>query len=345
MSVEAGFNPAESRAAVVCGAGAAVPLHVETNDDLARRMDTSDEWIRRRTGIGQRHIIKPGEATSDLAVEAGRLAMESAGLNEVGSVVVATTTPDRVCPSTAPEVASRLGLTGVAAFDVNAVCSGFLYGLATGAGLIAAGVSGSVLMIGADTFSTIVDPLDRSTAPIFGDGAGAFVLRRGRSSEPGALGPFDLGSDGHNSDLAAVPAGGSRQKAAEKAGDHFLAMAGKDMYRHAVDRMTSSALLALRRAGWTPADVDRVVPHQANIRIIKAVAKHLAVPMDRVIVNIDRLGNTAAASIPIAIVDAMAKGTIQPGHRVLVTGFGGGLTWGSTTLVWPQISLPNSYGR
>ncbi|MFL5910964.1 MAG: beta-ketoacyl-ACP synthase III [Gaiellaceae bacterium] len=337
--------PDGDRAAVVCGLGATVPLQVETNDDLAGRLDTSDEWIRQRTGIGQRHLVKLGEATSDLATCAGRLALESAGMTEVDAVVVATTTPDRVCPATAPEVAARLRLGELAAFDVNAVCSGFLYGLATAAGLIAAGVADSVLMIGADTFSTIVNPSDRSTAPIFGDGAGAFVLRRGHRDQPGALGSFDLGSDGHNSDLAAVPSGGSRSRSTDNPEDRFLTMAGSAMYRHAVHRMSSSARLALQRTGWRLGDVDRVVAHQANLRIIHAVAKQLSMPAERLIVNIERVGNTAAASIPLAIADAVASGTIQPGHRLLLTSFGAGLSWGSTTLVWPQISLPNSYGR
>ena len=323
-------------AAVLAGIGSALPERIETNQDLADRLDTSDEWIRSRTGIGQRHIVGTGESTSDLATRAGQLALRSAGLADVDAVIVCTTTPDRICPSTAPGVAWRLGLGRVAAFDLNSVCSGFVYGLAAADGLVASGVASSVLMIGADTFSTIVDPMDRSTAIIFGDGAGAFVLRAGEPEEAGAIGPFDLGSDGEHSDFAAVAAGGSRAKSAATPRDDFLVMNGKAMYRNAVLRMAESCRLVLQRAGWETGDVDRMVAHQANLRIIQAVAEQLELPMDRAVVNIGEVGNTAAASIPLAVADAAAAGTIKAGHRVLLTGFGGGLSWGSTVLVWPE---------
>ncbi|MEY9889826.1 3-oxoacyl-[acyl-carrier-protein] synthase-3 [Catenulispora sp. MAP12-49] len=327
-------------AAVVAGLGSSVPASAITNDMLAGRLDTSDEWIRSRTGIGARYWIEPGQATSDLAVEAGARAVESAGGDQPQAVVVATTTPDRPCPATAPAVATRLGLRGAAAFDVAAVCSGFLYGLATGAGLIATGIADRVLVIGADTFSTILDPDDRSTGVIFGDGAGAVLLRSGQSSEPGALQALDLGSDGSGTDLITVPAGGSRQRStgsAAPATDTYLKMAGREVFRESVSRMVGSCESVLEQTGWTVADVDRLVPHQANLRIMHGVADRLGMDRDRAVVDLDRVGNTSAASIPLALARAAAEGTVQPGDNLLLTAFGGGLTWGSATLTWPDI--------
>lgn len=329
------------RAAVVAGLGAALPSRVVSNEELSRTLDTSDEWIRTRTGIEQRHVIDAGMATSDLAVVAGSRALKSAGTSDVGAVVLATTTPDRPCPATAPEVADRLGISAVPAFDLSAVCSGFVYGLATGAGLIAAHVADSVLVVGADTYSTILNPEDRTTAAIFGDGAGAVVLRAGTPDEDGALGPFDLGSDGSLADLIAIPAGGSRQRSSAEPvepGDQFFQMQGRQVFRYAVRRMADSARAVLDRAGWQVADVDRFVAHQANSRILTAVAKDLALPADRVVSNIATVGNTSAASIPLALADAVLEGVLRPGHRVLLTAFGGGLTWGSTVLTWPGVA-------
>ncbi|MGH8885739.1 MAG: beta-ketoacyl-ACP synthase III [Egibacteraceae bacterium] len=330
-----------SRAAVIAGIGAYVPPRVVTNDDLAQRLETSDEWIRTRTGIVTRHIVDEGMATVDLGTEAGREALKSAGESQVDAVVVATTTPDRRCPASAPEIASRLGLSGVAAFDVGAVCTGFVYALAVSAGLISAGIAEWVLCVGAEAFSNLVDPRDRTTAVIFGDGAGAVVLRAGDPDELGAVGPFDLGSDGDRSDLIAVAAGGSRQPLTSKhqTEDLYLAMDGREVYRHAIPRMAESSKAVLERAGLQVADVDRFVGHQANIRILDAVADRLGIPADRRVANIERVGNTAGASIPLALADAAADGTLQAGHRVLLTAFGGGLTWGSTVLTWPMITI------
>jgi 3-oxoacyl-[acyl-carrier-protein] synthase III len=325
-------------AAVLEGLGTAVPAAVVTNDDLARDLDTSDEWIRTRTGIRQRHIAAPGTATSDLATEAGGRALKSAGIDAADAVVVATTTPDRMCPSTAPEVASRLGLGHVAAFDVGAVCSGFVYGLATARGLIAGGIAERVLVVGAEVINRFMNPADRSTSVIFGDGAGAAVLRAGTADEPGALGPFDLGSDGSHAELLAVDAGGSRLPASTPDVDpaaHYLRMDGREVYRHAVTRMVASSRRVLERAGWRIDDVDRLVAHQANVRILDAVGDRLGVAPPRRHVNIDRYGNTSAASIPLALADA----DLQTGDRVLVTAFGGGLTWGSTVLTWPELTV------
>ena len=328
-------------AAVLVGLGGCLPGRRITNDDLSAYLDTSDEWIRGRTGIGARHWVEQGTSTSDLAVKAGARALQAAGGCPVDAVVVATTTPDRLCPATAPEVAYRLGLSGVAAYDVAAVCTGFIYGLASAVGMIAAGNARRVLMIGAETYSTIIDPKDRTTAVIFADGAAAVVLRAGEPDEPGAIGPCDLGSDGGNSDLIEIPAGGSRQRSAQTTTlpeDFYFRMRGKDVYRHAVDRMAGSALSALGRAGWRTADVDRFVPHQANNRISVAVAERLGIGGERVVANIERVGNTAAASIPLLLAEANNDGRLQSGQRVLLAAFGGGLTWAATTLTWPSVA-------
>jgi 3-oxoacyl-[acyl-carrier-protein] synthase-3 len=336
----ASHTPQPGASAVLCGLGAWLPSKVVTNADIASRLDTSEEWISGRTGIHERRVVDPGMSTSDLAVEAGQRALKSANLDQVDVVVLATTTPDRPCPATAPEVAHRIGLDRAAAFDVNAVCTGFLYGLASGAGLIAAGVAEQVLVIGADTFSTIVDPDSRTTAAIFGDGAGAVVLRAGAPHELGALGPFDLGSDGQDADLIMVPAGGSRQRSTREpaeVGAEYFTMAGKAVFRKAIFQMSGSAQSVLRKAGLRLRDIDRFVIHQANVRIINGVADMLGQPVGKFVRNIDQVGNTAAASVPLAMASACESGELRAGQRVLLGAFGGGLTWGSTVLRWPDI--------
>ncbi|WP_181798180.1 beta-ketoacyl-ACP synthase 3, partial [Streptomyces sp. WELS2] len=232
-----------------------------------------------------------------------------------------------------------LGLGTVPAFDVGAVCSGFLYALVTGAGLIAAEVADSVLVIGADAFTTLVDPHDRATAPIFADGAGAVVLRAGRADEPGALRAMDLASDGLQADLIRVAAGGSRQRSHHTEAlreDHYLTMRGGEVFKNAVLRMTESSRTVLARTGWTTADVDLLVGHQANVRILHAVADQLGADRERAYVNIGHTGNTAAGSIPLALDDAAGEGRLRPGDRVLLTAFGAGTTWGAVTLTWPH---------
>jgi 3-oxoacyl-[acyl-carrier-protein] synthase-3 len=328
------------RVAVLCGLGSWVPPHVVDNGELAARLETSDDWIRSRTGIQQRRVIDPGMSTSDLAVMAGERALRSAGLGSVDIVILATTTPDRPCPATAPDVASRIGVGGAGAFDLNAVCTGFLYGLATGAGLVAGGIADRVLVIGADTFSTIVHPLCPTTAPIFGDGAGAVVLRAGHSHELGAIGPFDLGSDGEGSEMIMVPAGGSRQRGSRQPADErdtWFTMDGKKVFLRAVTHMAKSAEAVLDKAGARLQDVDKFVYHQANARILHGVADRLGQPRSKFVRNIDLVGNTAAASVPIALAAANGGGELKVGQRVLLGAFGGGLTWGSTLLRWPNI--------
>jgi 3-oxoacyl-[acyl-carrier-protein] synthase-3 len=312
---------------------------VVTNADLAKRFDTSDEWIRSRTGIRQRHVVRNGQSTSDLAVQAGAAALKSAGVDSVDLVVLATATPDHPCPATAPAVARGLGLSQVPAFDLSAVCTGFVYGLATVAGFLSAGLAERALLIGADTFSTILNPADRGAAAVFGDGAGAVVLRRGDSTEPGALQGFELGSDGDLTDVITIRAGGSKHPLVTGpiTEDHWFSMQGKAVYRHAVRRMTASAQAALRRVGWRPQDVDHFVGHQANQRILETVGGELGIAPERVFVNVDRVGNTVAASIPIALADATEAGVLKAGHKVLLTAFGGGVTWGSTALIWPEL--------
>ncbi|MFI9386760.1 beta-ketoacyl-ACP synthase III [Kutzneria sp. NPDC052558] len=326
------------RAAVVAGIAGHVPEQVLTNGDLITRFDTSDEWIRSRTGIGERRVARPGEATSDLAVQAGAAALASvAAIEPIDLVILATSTPDHPCPATAPAVAARLGLGGVAAFDVGAVCSGFVYGLAVAQGMIAGGVVRSALLIGADVFSTILNPNDRSTNAVFGDGAGAMVLRAGRSDELGAVHAIDLGSDGDLTDLIAVRAGGSRQPTADGEADRWFAMQGQAVYRHAILRMTESSGKALAATGWRPDQVDLLVAHQANARILATVGAELGVTPDRVYSNISTVGNTVAASIPLALADAHAQGQLTAGDRLLLTAFGGGAAWGSVTLTWPRL--------
>lgn len=320
-----------------------MPPDILTNDELAATLDTSDEWIQKRTGIMRRHVAAAGVATSELAVEAGQQALKSAGMDTVDALILATTTPDRPCPATAPDVANRLGLGQIAAFDIAAVCTGFIYALANGAGLIAAGIAERVLVIGADVFTTILNPHDRTTKAIFGDGAGAVVLRAGEGGDIGQIGPFVLGSDGSRADLIMVPAGGSRLSYADIAdeSERYFTMRGQQVYRQAVEMMAQSTRQILQRGGREVSAVDWLVCHQANARILKAVAARLGIPADRCLSNIHDVGNTAAASIPLALAHGAECGKLRPGDLVVLAGFGGGLTWGSTLLSWPDIP----YGR
>jgi 3-oxoacyl-[acyl-carrier-protein] synthase III len=329
--------PADGGAAVVCGIGSWLPPTIVTNADLAARLDTSDEWIRSRTGIVTRRVAGRDTLTSDIAVAAAERALRSAGDRPVQAVVLATSTPDRPCPATAPVVATRLGLPGVAAFDISAVCSGFLYGLAVASGLVTLGFANRVLLIAADRFSTLQDPQDRTTLPIFGDGGGAVILRRGVPGEPGAIGRIVLGSDGEHSDLITVRAGDDGRGNGHRG---YFEMQGRKVYKHAVERMSSAATAAVDAVGWTMKDVDRLVAHQANARITAALAGNLDISPDRCASNIAEVGNTAGASIPILLAQAAASGFLTARHRVLLAAFGGGFTWGATTLVWPSLAMP-----
>ncbi|MEU9148530.1 beta-ketoacyl-ACP synthase 3 [Streptomyces sp. NPDC048349] len=316
---------AQARAAVVCGIGAALPPVVVSNADLTARLDTTDEWIRSRTGIAQRHIAGADLSTEDLAVQAAAQALAGSPPVALQALVVATTTPDRCCPATAPAVASRLGLTGIPAYDLAAGCTGFLYALATAAGLITAGTAQTVLVIGADRLSCLPDPEDRTTVPLFGDAAGAMVLRGGSAGEDGALGPMVLGSDGTCADLIQASHPGA------------LHMEGAGVFRHAVEHMAAVSLVAARAVGWDVEDVDRLVSHQANARITGFVARQLGVPEERQLSNVEHVGNTGAASIPLLLAQATADRRLKARHRVLLTAFGAGLTWGATTLTWPDL--------
>jgi 3-oxoacyl-[acyl-carrier-protein] synthase-3 len=332
-----------NRVPVLCGLGSWTPPDILTNDQLAQVLDTSDEWIRKRTGVVHRHVASPGMATSELAVEAGQRALKSAGAGTVDALILATTTPDRPCPATAPEVASRLGLGPIAAFDIAAVCTGFIYALANAAGLIAAGIADRVLVIGAEVFTAILNPGDRTTRAIFGDGAGAVVVRAGQAGELGAIGPFVLGSDGRGSELIMVPAGGSRMPYGREAGNgpdeasRYFTMQGQPVYRQAVEMMAKVSTQVLEKGGCPASAVDWLVCHQANQRIMSAVAARLGLPGSRCFSNIAKVGNTAAASIPLALAQGAQSGMFSPGHRVVLTGFGGGLTWGATMFRWPDL--------
>ncbi|ODA69594.1 3-oxoacyl-[acyl-carrier-protein] synthase 3 [Streptomyces sp. AVP053U2] len=327
-------NNRELRPAVVVrGLGTCLPATELDNEELARHLDTSDEWIRTRTGISARRRIAPGGSVRDLAVAAGGNALRSAGRTTADALVLATTTPDRPTPAAAPEVAHRLGLGTVPAFDVSAVCSGFVYALATATGLIAAGVADSVLVVAAEAYSRIVDPADRATAVLFGDGAGAVLLSRGTPEEDGALLAFDLGGDGSGKDLIHVPG-----PLEQPAGERWFTMSGRKVYLRAVEEMTGSALKVMKDCAWSPGSVDALVPHQANARIIQAVADRIGVPQEAALSELVRVGNTAAASIPLALASAQAGGRLRPGARTVLTAFGGGLSWGSAALVWPRLT-------
>lgn len=314
----------------VAGLGAVLPERTVSNEELSHRLDTSDEWITTRTGIRQRHVAADEEATSDLALAAARVALTDAGLPAAAldTIIVATCTPDHLVPPTAPLVAAGLGVEA-AAFDLGAACAGFLYALEVGGSLAAGGRT--VLVVGAETLTRIVDPGDRATAVLFGDGAAAVVLR---PTADARLGPFAGGSDGTNAALLEVPAGGSRRPWSSDPTAHTLRMQGREVYRHAVDRMVGSAVAVLDRAGLDVDAVDLFVGHQANARILTAVARRLGIPDQRCHLSIDRHANTSAASIPLALADARAQGRLHDGALVLLTAFGAGLTWAAALLRW-----------
>jgi 3-oxoacyl-[acyl-carrier-protein] synthase-3 len=323
--------------AAITGWGLAVPERVLTNADLERMVNTSDEWITTRTGIRERRVISAGESTSTLATEAGRRALAQAGLapNAIDLIILATCTPDRPFPATACTVQANLGMPGIAAFDLAAACSGFVYGLNVATSMIRSGAAHNILFIAADIFTHYINWNDRNTCVLFGDGAGAVILQP--SDEPYGQLTCVLGASGKDEDLMAVDAGGTRLPATPELleqGRQYVYMNGREIFKLAVRGMGDSSLQALGAAGLTTDDIALVVPHQANLRIIEATAKRLDVPMERVFVNLDRYGNTSAATIPIALVEAAQQGRIKDGDNILLTAFGGGLTWASAVIRW-----------
>ncbi len=321
----------------ITGVGAYLPERVVTNDDLTLSVETSDEWIRTRTGIAERRLARPDEPSSAMAAAAGRRALDAAGAlpGDIDLLVVATITPDSPMPSTACHVQALLGLTHATCFDMNAACSGFVYALETARQFVATGTARKALVVGVDKMSTVVDWQDRTTCVLFGDGAGAVVV------EPALKGRGVLscatGGDGAMADLLQIPAGGSAMPACEatlRGRQHFLRMEGNRVFKGAVRGMAEVATLALEKAGIRAADLACVVPHQANLRIIQAIAEKLGIGMDRVMINLDRYGNTTAATIPIALEEALRTGRIGDGDLVLLVAFGAGLTWGATVIEW-----------
>jgi len=324
--------------AEVASVGVAVPPGVLTNADLSRVLDTSDEWIVERTGIRERHIATADQTVAMLSRDAATRALAAAGITplDLDAIVLATASPDRLLPSTACDLQALLGAENAAAFDIAAACPGYIFGLTVAEGLIASGQSDTVLVVGAEKLSTITDFQDRSTAILFGDGAGASVLRRSTSPGRGILSTF-IKSDGRLAPLLYRPGGGSVQPISDKVvceRSHYMKMAGREVFKAAVLAMAEACDEAMRRAGVTPEQVDLLVPHQANLRIIEATAKHARLPMSKVMVNVDRYGNTSSASIPLALEQAVAEGRVVPGTVVLLVAFGAGFTWGSTVIRW-----------
>ena len=317
--------------AVVKGIGHYLPDRVVSNHDLAQTVDTTDEWIRTRSGIERRHFAADGQMTSDLATRAARAALRDAGLvpADIDAIIVATSTPDLTFPSVATMVQGQLGMTRGFAFDVQAVCAGFVFALANAQALIVAGQASRVLVIGAETFSRLMDWTDRSTCVLFGDGAGALILEAatglGTNADRGIL-STDLHSDGRFKDLRYVDGGVSTGTTGH------LRMQGKEVFRHAVEKLAQTAHSALDKVGLTGADVDWIVPHQANLRIISATAQRMMVPMDRVVVTVQDHGNTSAASIPLALSVGRDRGQVKPGDLIVTEAIGGGLAWGAVVL-------------
>ena len=318
------------------GLGFYVPQRVMTNADLEKLVETSDEWIRTRTGISQRRIAAAGENTSDLALKAAQAALADAKLKptDLDMLIVATMTPDMPCPATACILQAKLGAPQAAATDVAAACSGFLYGLVMGQQFIANGTFKNILVVGAEVLSRVVDWTDRGTCVLFGDGAGAAVIG---PTTRGQILSMVLGADGTKADLLKVPGGGAAQPASAEsvqARAHFLKMNGTEVFKHAVRGMSEAALAAVKKAGLKPEQIACVVPHQANVRIVQAVVERAGIPLGKVFLNVDRYGNMSAASTIVALCEAVRDGRIKKGDYVLLVVFGAGLTWGAAVLRW-----------
>jgi 3-oxoacyl-[acyl-carrier-protein] synthase III len=324
--------------AELASVGTAVPERVLTNHELSQVLDTSDQWIVERTGIRERRIAPPEQSVAMLSRDASLIALERAGVGveEVDAIVLATASPDRLLPSTACDLQALLGATNAAAFDVAAACPGYIYALTVAEGLIASEQSRTVLVVGAEKLSTITDFEDRSTAILFGDGAGASVVRRADGSGRGILSSF-LKSDGRLAPLLYRPGGGAADPISNKVvcdRSHYMKMAGREVFKAAVLAMAEACDEALTRAGVSAEEIDLLIPHQANLRIIEATAKHAGMPMSKVMVNLDRYGNTSSASIPLALDQAVAEGRVRPGSLLLLVAFGAGFTWGSAVVRW-----------
>ena len=322
----------------IAGTGSYLPEKILTNDDLSKFVETSDEWIVTRTGIKERRIAGEGESTSHLGSKAGQKALEQAGIaaEDLDLIIVATITPDTLTPATACYVQQQLGATKAVAFDISAACSGFLYALKIAKRMIESGAFHNALIIGAEKLSAFVNWEDRTTCVLFGDGAGAAVLRASKEGE-GRILATDIGTDGKQTHLLNIPGGGSACPITiNNAGEGLatLAMLGKEVFKHAVTRMKNSANFVIERAGLEPDDIAIVIPHQANLRIIDAIASRLAVPNDRVFVNLHKYGNTSAAAIAIALDEAHREGKMKRGDNVVMVAFGAGLTWAAAAIEW-----------
>ncbi|MGG3507459.1 beta-ketoacyl-ACP synthase III [Paenibacillus lautus] len=321
----------------IIGTGKYVPEKILSNHDLEKMVDTSDEWIVSMTGIRERHIAAPHEATSDLAYHAAVNALKSAGMNaeDLDLIIVATITPDMFFPSTACLLQDRLGAKKAAAFDLSAACSGFVYGLATATNFVKTGMYNNALVIGVDCLSRITDYTDRNTCVLFGDGAGAAIV--GEVPEGRGFQAFDLGAEGAGGAHLYIEAGGSRLPSSAETintNKHFIYMNGREVFKFAVRVMGSATEAVLSKAGIDKKDIDLFIPHQANIRIIKSAMERLELPEEKVMINVDKYANTSAASVPLALVEAQESGRLKEGDKVLMVGFGGGLTWGSSVLIW-----------
>jgi 3-oxoacyl-[acyl-carrier-protein] synthase-3 len=322
----------------VAGTGRYLPDRVVTNLELERLVDTSDEWIRERTGIRERRIADPEMGAAEMGAEAARSALCRAGIQpeEVDLILVATATPDRLLPSTAGDVQVLLGASNAAAMDLAAACSGFIYAMAMAEGYLASGRGDVAVVVATEKMSAIVDWTDRSTCVLFGDGAGAVVMRRSSDGTRGMLSSF-MRSDGALAELLWRPAGGAlipMNAEVLEEGGHLVKMAGREVFRSAVRSMAEASDQALQRAGVTAADIDLVVPHQANMRIIESTARYAGIPMDKVYVNVDRYGNMSSATIPVALDEAVEEGRIEPGSLILMVAFGAGFTWASSVYRW-----------
>lgn len=315
----------------IIGTGSYLPETILSNEALAKTVDTSDEWIRERTGITQRHIAAEGEYTSDLALQASRKALEAANLDadQLDLIILATSTPDVVFPSSASILQEKLNVIGCPAFDIQAVCAGFAYALSVADQYIRAGTAEKVLVVGAETFSRILDWTDRRTCVLFGDGAGAVVLSA--SDTPG-IHSTHIHADGRFQELLCVPSGVSKQYKSVVDAQAFVQMDGQKVFKWAVKEMSALAVKTLQENGLTADDIDWMVPHQANIRIIEGVAKKAGLPMERVIVTVQNHGNTSAASVPLALDVGIRDGRIKKGHKIILEAFGGGFTWGSALI-------------